>query len=353
MGVIMFLLLTGEHPFFPEEMARRSPKKLFHRIRNSDPRPEPLSSMPSAQSQDLVQLLLQKDSSKRPTAQEALAHPYFKMTLLRDTSPPNFAAMKNMVNFFRMEKMERVLLTVAAHEAHHHEVKALQRCFQELDIDGSGELSKDEMRKAFFDHKLMSSESITIRGLSALTELEGGGTSVTPTGSGYSVSPSVTGAVTDGVGGASTVSAKKGLPNRTISEETTPHQAPPVSERVSRVSEVSSNTSRTSVISEAIFEQMWDVLDADHSGVISYTEFLSACLEQKNIESDCAMTRAFEYFDLDGNGTINKDELMAVLGEEEGAKAFRRLDVDQSGEVDFTEFKRFCHQCAEKLAGEY
>ena len=48
-----------------------------------------------------------------------------------------------------------------------------------------------------------------------------------------------------------------------------------------------------------------------------YTEFLAACLDWKRVASEGALQSAFDFFDADGSGTIDRAELVAVLGDEE------------------------------------
>ena len=48
-----------------------------------------------------------------------------------------------------------------------------------------------------------------------------------------------------------------------------------------------------------------------------YTEFLAACLDWKRVASEGALQSAFDFFDADGSGTIDRAELAAVLGDEE------------------------------------
>ena len=57
----------------------------------------------------------------------------------------------SMTQYYRYGKFERVLLTVAAHQAHQLDLSGLERTFLECDKDRSGGLTKQEMRAAFRD----------------------------------------------------------------------------------------------------------------------------------------------------------------------------------------------------------
>ena len=76
-GVIMFLLCFGELPFYSED-----PKEQFDLIRKGElPSEITEDSFASPECRDLVQKLLTKCGNERPSAEEALAHPWFKIEL--------------------------------------------------------------------------------------------------------------------------------------------------------------------------------------------------------------------------------------------------------------------------------
>merc|ERR1719379_764928 len=56
-------------------------------------------------------------------------------------------------------------------------------------------------------------------------------------------------------------------------------------------------------------------LDSDESGSISYTEFLAACMDAQALCTDDALRNAFDFFDCDGSGTIDRSELVSYLGD--------------------------------------
>mmetsp|Transcript_24542 Transcript_24542/g.56575 ORF Transcript_24542/g.56575 Transcript_24542/m.56575 type:complete len:549 (+) Transcript_24542:27-1673(+) len=77
---------------------------------------------------------------------------------------------------------------------------------------------------------------------------------------------------------------------------------------------------------------------------LQVSEFLAAALGRKLLHSDDAIRRAFDAFDLDGNGTIVPREMKAVIGDKFCGlpvnKLFNDLDEDNNRQVDFAEFKR-------------
>mmetsp|Transcript_65164 Transcript_65164/g.187564 ORF Transcript_65164/g.187564 Transcript_65164/m.187564 type:complete len:335 (-) Transcript_65164:159-1163(-) len=94
-------------------------------------------------------------------------------------------------------------------------------------------------------------------------------------------------------------------------------------------------------------QQILEDVDSDGSGVIDYTEFLAAALDRRRQREDSACWAAFQVFDTDGSGTISKQELVNVLGDEAvkdmmNSTAISRVlqdcDMDRNGSIDFHEF---------------
>eukprot|EP00397_Hematodinium_sp_SG-2012_P009010 GEMP01009082.1.p1 GENE.GEMP01009082.1~~GEMP01009082.1.p1 ORF type:complete len:495 (+),score=89.47 GEMP01009082.1:164-1648(+) len=94
--------------------------------------------------------------------------------------------------------------------------------------------------------------------------------------------------------------------------------------------------------------EMLVAIDCDGNGDIEYTEFLAAALDVRHFTEEAACFAAFNRFDLNGDGRIDKHELKAVLcksdGLEEvfGESTLKQIlmDADQNGdgEIDFSEF---------------
>mmetsp|Transcript_81234 Transcript_81234/g.252122 ORF Transcript_81234/g.252122 Transcript_81234/m.252122 type:complete len:517 (-) Transcript_81234:119-1669(-) len=93
-------------------------------------------------------------------------------------------------------------------------------------------------------------------------------------------------------------------------------------------------------------EEIVEGLDVDGSGVVDYSEFMAAALDQNTYLNEDLCWTAFNVFDLDGDGKITRQELRKVLDngsfEREAAGAreelLREVDGDGDGSINFEEF---------------
>ncbi len=93
-------------------------------------------------------------------------------------------------------------------------------------------------------------------------------------------------------------------------------------------------------------EQTINSLDTDCSGVIEYTEFISACLEKKCYQREELLINAFRLLDEDGNGRISRQELKRVIegdlsivrSEDFYSSIIKEVDLDGDGEISYYEF---------------
>ncbi|KAG4966637.1 hypothetical protein JHK85_041612 [Glycine max] len=70
-----------------------------------------------------------------------------------------------------------------------------------------------------------------------------------------------------------------------------------------------------SKLSESEIKQLMDAADVDKSGTIDYQEFITATINRHKLEKEENLFKAFQYFDKDSSGYITRDELRQALTE--------------------------------------
>eukprot|EP01071_Lankesteria_metandrocarpae_P003966 Lankesteria_metandrocarpae@DN3289_c0_g1_i1.p1 len=147
-GVIMYQLLSGVHPFYihrvdTEETVRQ--KILF----DHPPTVGDAWTRTSPEAKKLVRWMLEKQPSKRCTADEALQHEWFKNTqrpvsgLGSQLLGSVFDGLKNWQNHNRLKQ---AVLQLLAKKLSEHDIQALRKKFMKLDKMGDGTITIDELR---------------------------------------------------------------------------------------------------------------------------------------------------------------------------------------------------------------
>merc|ERR1712183_1030665 len=97
----------------------------------------------------------------------------------------------------------------------------------------------------------------------------------------------------------------------------------------------------------ADLQQIVDDVDADDCGIIDYTEFLAATLDQSLYMQEDVVWSAFRLFDRNGDGKISQDEIKYVLHNNDVSKLvgsssiediMSEVDTNGDGVIDFQEF---------------
>lgn len=143
-GCILYILLCGYPPFYGDddmEVLQMVQKGKF------DFDGEEWDEI-SKEAKDLIKKLICKPE-RRLTAQEALDHKWFKKTLkdekkkieLKGTRLQNFKA------FQKTSKLQQAALTAISVQASPADIKELKELFQQLDVNGDGGLSLEELKK--------------------------------------------------------------------------------------------------------------------------------------------------------------------------------------------------------------
>lgn len=249
-GVVMFIILSGQYPF-----NGKTKEELLHRIRK-----EPVSFKSprwkkiTKDCKTILVELLRKKPENRFSVADALEHPW----LQADYKLPDRAIMEvvvaTMVEFQSLNMLQKAAMTALAWRACDEDTKHLRQIFEYLDRDGNGHVTMPELRGAFEVANVKLPESLNI------------------------------GAV-----------------------------------------------------------------GTDGNDTIEYTEFLAAALNKNRILKESVVWEAFKIFDADGSGSVTKAELCKLLtgrtttqdntGSSKAIEAFLdSYDTSGDGVVDFDEF---------------
>ncbi|CAI0425355.1 unnamed protein product [Linum tenue] len=100
-----------------------------------------------------------------------------------------------------------------------------------------------------------------------------------------------------------------------------------------------------SQLAEPEVQLLIEAVDTNGKGTLDYSEFLAVSLHLQRMAHDEHLRKAFSYFDKDGNGYIEPEELRDALMED-GADdctdvandIFQEVDTDKDGKISYDEF---------------
>jgi len=159
-GVIVYILLSGIPPFngpSDEEIMKkvRTGKFSFQ---------DACWAGISDKAKDFITQLLTFDVSKRPTAEDAINHPWIKeMSVTTVSTAIVNDAFTNLRSFRADVKLKAATYSfIASQLLSSKEKENLQKVFKQFDANGDGKLSKDEIKAGYETHfgKAMSMEDI-------------------------------------------------------------------------------------------------------------------------------------------------------------------------------------------------
>lgn len=150
LGVILFVFLCGYPPFEGDNN-----KEIFRNVVK-----QPLTFDPadwnniSASAKDLVTKMLNKDASKRISAQQCLEHPWFVQCATEShhlINEDKLQVLRRIKNFRQPKRLQIECLTFLVNQVDTStfDFAKLKNAFRELDTDNSGSLEITEIRNAF------------------------------------------------------------------------------------------------------------------------------------------------------------------------------------------------------------
>lgn len=169
-GVITYLLLSGESPFG----GCGGPEPLMQ-VRDNILRcnfvfePEEIWEAVSVKAKQFIKRLLVTNPNKRPTAREAQHDPWLiemaDLNRNQDDNALNPSVVKALVNFKEYSDMRKLLCEVLSFTLIPDQIQGLRKEFEKMDTDGSGEISMSALKTVLLGNAAQGS-------LGALTEKE-------------------------------------------------------------------------------------------------------------------------------------------------------------------------------------
>ncbi|GER40860.1 calcium-dependent protein kinase [Striga asiatica] len=99
-----------------------------------------------------------------------------------------------------------------------------------------------------------------------------------------------------------------------------------------------------SKLSEIEIQQLMEAADVDKNGTIDYIEFITATMHRHRLDKEENLYKAFQYFDKDNSGHITRDELRQAMtqygmGDEATIdEVLDDVDTDKDGKINYDEF---------------
>jgi calcium-dependent protein kinase len=141
LGIIMVLMLTGTHPFSGSQSS-----EVYNCIVNQeiDENSHEYKHI-SPSGRDLIKKLLAKNPSLRLSAEQALAHPWMKEA---KSEKADINIIKSLQYYEPPSQMWRAAIGILVKYMNVEEIKALKIAFDELDTNGTGLLTFNDIKTA-------------------------------------------------------------------------------------------------------------------------------------------------------------------------------------------------------------
>jgi len=150
-GVILFMLITGEHPYGIGTDTHEEFEEILNLYTNTNFNEEALeAAQASLEAQNLIHKMLCVNIADRITAKDVLDDP---LLMEQDDGedhvlPPSEVWVRRLAKFSQSSRFEQALWTCLAYESHASDLVALRKAFEQLDKDHNGRLNKEEVRAA-------------------------------------------------------------------------------------------------------------------------------------------------------------------------------------------------------------
>ncbi|CAG9318784.1 unnamed protein product [Blepharisma stoltei] len=157
-GVILFIMLTGKAPFNGETQA-----DTILQISEGIAHKKKYLKHLSPDAKDLIVSMLNSDPNLRLSAQEALDHPWIQNNINKNIEdlPISQDALSRLGGFRASTELQKsILIFISSQIFGHNEEQELARLFRELDKNGDGKLSREELEDGYKNLKLVSKAQV-------------------------------------------------------------------------------------------------------------------------------------------------------------------------------------------------
>ena len=148
LGIILYLLCTGRHPF---HLAGDTERDVKNRILSEEPRYEPEEwSIHPREVKSMVKRMLRKDPSRRPDAEVLLTEPWLQIADDQrcGMSKVTTSVLENLKDWEKRskdQKLRQAFLLLLAVQLSDKDLKSWKRAFVALDRDHDGLICTDEL----------------------------------------------------------------------------------------------------------------------------------------------------------------------------------------------------------------
>lgn len=173
LGVILYLLLSGEVPFGHEASTEN---EVYRAIQESPLKFGPAWLPVTSAAKELIQGLLEKDPTKRYTVDQALAHPWVSGAGVAAATPLDKTLLSSLLKFSNNNKMRKRALALVANKLSANDVRGLRDAFCKIDVDNTGFITYPELKEALKEAGFKDATDEEVEAMLKTMDADGDGT---------------------------------------------------------------------------------------------------------------------------------------------------------------------------------